>query len=136
MSDERIRSLERAWIAGDAAALVELIELRVRRSTPSAPEPSGDWTEVFSRVGLDYDDVREVYARHEEPGDLAEWSGVMLASLKDGRIVAASGWCDTTGWGCQDGSVCSAHESLTEAIAMGLTDVDRRNLLSAFSVDP
>lgn len=32
-----------------------------------------------------------------------EWSGGFLMRLKDGRYAYLTGWCDYTGWGCQDG---------------------------------
>lgn len=33
-----------------------------------------------------------------------EWSGGFLMQLKDGRFAYLTGWCDYTGWGCQDAS--------------------------------
>ena len=33
-----------------------------------------------------------------------EWSGGFLLALKDGRFAYVTGWCDYTGWGCQDGA--------------------------------
>lgn len=33
-----------------------------------------------------------------------EWSGGFLLKLKDSRFAYLSGWCDYTGWGCQDGT--------------------------------
>lgn len=33
-----------------------------------------------------------------------EWSGGFLMQLKDGRFAYLTGWCDYTGWGCQDGA--------------------------------
>jgi hypothetical protein len=32
-----------------------------------------------------------------------EWSGGFLCALKDGGYIYITGWCDYTGWGCQDG---------------------------------
>jgi len=32
-----------------------------------------------------------------------EWSGGFLLKMKDGRFAYVTGWCDYTGWGCQDG---------------------------------
>jgi|SRR6185437_10611336 len=50
------------------------------------------------------DDVVEILVIREEDGDWGEWSGQMLARLSDGRFIFCGGWCDTTGWGCQDGT--------------------------------
>jgi hypothetical protein len=33
-----------------------------------------------------------------------EWTGGFLLQMKDGRFAYVSGWCDYTGWGCQDGT--------------------------------
>jgi hypothetical protein len=37
-------------------------------------------------------------------GGATEWSGGFLLRLKDGRFAYLCGWCDYTGWGCQDGA--------------------------------
>lgn len=34
----------------------------------------------------------------------SEWSGGFLLKMKDGSFVYVTGWCDYTGWGCQDGT--------------------------------
>lgn len=34
---------------------------------------------------------------------VTEWSGGFLMRLIDGRFAYLTGWCDYTGWGCQDG---------------------------------
>jgi hypothetical protein len=47
-------------------------------------------------------DVKRVIAAYGVSGDYAEWSGGFLMELKDGRYCYLTGWCDTTGWGCQD----------------------------------
>jgi hypothetical protein len=33
-----------------------------------------------------------------------EWGGGFLMLLEDGRYAYLTGWCDATGWGCQDGA--------------------------------
>ena len=35
---------------------------------------------------------------------VTEWYGGFLLRLKDGRHAYVYGWCDYTGWGCQDGA--------------------------------
>lgn len=32
------------------------------------------------------------------------WQGGFLLALKDGSFAYLTGWCDYTGWGCQDGA--------------------------------
>ena len=50
------------------------------------------------------DAVDSVIAAFGDQGDYAEWTGGFLLKLKDGRYCFLQGWCDTTGWGCQDGT--------------------------------
>lgn len=38
------------------------------------------------------------------PEGYGSWEGGFLLALKDGRFAYVTGWCDTTGWGCQDGA--------------------------------
>ena len=77
----------------------------------------GDWSEVFSGGStgngrfqmvppgtpgdphVSLNDVKDVLYLYQLDGDWCEWEGAMVALLEDGRYVAASGWCDTSGWG-------------------------------------
>lgn len=50
---------------------------------------------VFTR-----EDVAEALHIYEDGGhSYAEWEGVVVVRLRDGRFAALSGWCDTSGWG-------------------------------------
>ncbi len=54
-----------------------------------------------------------------------EWSGGFLFSLNDGRFAYLTGWCDYTGWGCQDGADIyhfDARPTLDEVRAVAHTD--------------
>jgi hypothetical protein len=77
-----------------------------------------DFTESISRVGLDRAAIERVVAawgsgdgqgedaghcRWAEDG-VTDWSGGFLMRLRDGRYAYLTGWCDYTGWGCQDGA--------------------------------
>lgn len=65
---------------------------------------SYDFSESVSGAeGFGRDDIESVLAAWGRNGDYAEWSGGFLLKLKDGRVAYIEGWCDTTGWGCQDG---------------------------------
>ena len=46
---------------------------------------------------------RVVAAWGGSPSDYASWEGGFLLALRDGRFMYVTGWCDTSGWGCQDG---------------------------------
>jgi hypothetical protein len=47
---------------------------------------------------------RVIAAWGHSPDGYGSWAGGFLMELKDGRFAYLTGWCDTTGWGCQDGS--------------------------------
>ena len=63
-----------------------------------------DFSESLNRVEIKEDDVKRVTAAWGTEGDYAEWEGGFLMEMKDGRWCYVEGWCDTTGWGCQDGA--------------------------------
>jgi len=77
-----------------------------------------DFTESLDRVDLEPSTIERVMAawghsegmgedaghyRWSEDG-ASEWSGGFLMRLKDGHYAYLTGWCDYTGWGCQDGA--------------------------------
>lgn len=65
-----------------------------------------DFTESVERSKVEEKDIKHVKAAFggkccDQCG--SEWSGGFLMELKDGRWLYLTGWCDYTGWGCQDG---------------------------------
>lgn len=48
-----------------------------------------------------------------------------IGKIKDGRFLVCSEWSDTTGHGCQCNGVTTLHESLEDALLMGLSEEDR-----------
>lgn len=50
------------------------------------------------------DVARVVAAWGYSPEGGGSWTGGFLLAMKDGRGAYISGWCDYTGWGCQDGA--------------------------------
>lgn len=64
-----------------------------------------DINEALAEVGINKEDVSEiinVYATSPEG-----WGSMdidLVVELKDGRFAYFSAWCDTTGWGCRQGS--------------------------------
>lgn len=65
---------------------------------------SYDFSESVAQAeGFAWNDIEAAEAAWGEHGDYAEWTGGFLLRLKDGRYAYIEGWCDTTGWGCQDG---------------------------------
>ena len=63
-----------------------------------------DFTESLGRAGIALADIERVWAAWgHSPEDYGSWEGGFLLAMKDGRVAYVWGWCDTTGWGCQDG---------------------------------
>lgn len=77
-----------------------------------------DFTESVAQAdGFEMADIAKAIAAWGENGDYAEWFGGFLLHLKNGRFAYIEGWCNTTGWGCQDGVETwffDAHPALTE----------------------
>lgn len=77
-----------------------------------------DFTESLQRVTLERAQIKRVVAawgKGEGGGEDAghyrwsqesasDWSGGFLMELLDGTYAYLTGWCDYTGWGCQDGA--------------------------------
>lgn len=63
-----------------------------------------DFTESMDRVGINAEDIERCTLAWGRNGEYAEWDGGFVFELKDGRWGLVAGWCDTTGWGCQDGA--------------------------------
>lgn len=77
-----------------------------------------DFTESLSRVAVEQGDIAAVEAAwgkgdgqgsdagHFKWSDegVSDWAGGFLLRMKDGGYVYITGWCDYTGWGCQDGA--------------------------------
>jgi hypothetical protein len=63
-----------------------------------------DFTASLAKVGVQPADIARVLRAWGESGGGSEWSGGFTFALKDGRYAYLSGWCDYTGWGCQDGA--------------------------------
>jgi hypothetical protein len=71
-----------------------------------------------SREGanISREDIETVhYAWGYSPEGYGSWEGGFILELKDGRFATLTGWCDTTGWGCQDGVEVEYHLSLPDA---------------------
>lgn len=75
-----------------------------------------DFAETMRRVPIDLKRIRKVEAAWGHgtgqgtdaggygwaPTGASDWSGGFLLRY-DGGFIYVSGWCDYTGWGCQDG---------------------------------
>lgn len=64
-----------------------------------------DFSESLDRVSIDVADVESVLAAWGDGPGGSEWSGGFLLKMKSSPPFAyVTGWCDYTGWGCQDGA--------------------------------
>jgi len=71
-----------------------------------------DFTESLRVAGVELHQVEKVlygWGNVDEQGKCCnecggEWSGGFIFRMKDGRVGKVTGWCDYTGWGCQDGA--------------------------------
>lgn len=77
-----------------------------------------DFDETIKGCSIERSDIARVVAAWGEEGMCAEWSGGFLLELKSGKFVYVSGWCDTTGWGCQDGTDREDFDALPELSAL------------------
>lgn len=79
-----------------------------------------DFSESLDRESITPDKIKEVLAAWgnvEKDGACCdacggEWTGGFLLLLKDERYAYLSGWCDYTGWGCQDGINLTYYEEI------------------------
>lgn len=73
---------------------------------------TSDFYESMKLCGIDFLDIEKVqwaYGNIDDKGKCCEqcggeWSGGFAFIMKDGRHGVVEGWCDYTGWGCQDGA--------------------------------
>lgn len=77
--------------------------------------------------GVLNEDIEKVVAAHGQSTEgYGEWSGGFLLKLKDGQGYAyISGWCDTTGWGCQDGGSVQFYTIKPKLVDLYSGDWDR-----------
>lgn len=79
-------------------------------------------------VPIDCDDVLEVTDWWVERGDYAEIDMCAIMRLTKGRWATLEAYCDTTGWGCQDGGEISIGDDYQSIIYFGMGDQMRRRL--------
>lgn len=74
-----------------------------------------DFKESMDRTTITPDQIDSVIAAWGESNEgYAEWSGGFVMKLKNGHYAYLSGWCDTTGWGCQDGATLVQYDTLPD----------------------
>ena len=73
-------------------------------------------------------DVTACLAAWGEAGDMAEWSGGFLLGLTGERSAYLTGWCDATGWGCQDGIQAGVIGPIADAKKFMWPDGERHDI--------
>lgn len=71
-----------------------------------------DFTESLSVAGVPEQRVEHCSFAFGEQGCMAEWEGGFVCHTRSGKPwIFVFGWCDTTGWGCQDAAWVVEFES-------------------------
>ena len=84
-----------------------------------------DFTESLDRVNIDPGTIARVLAAWgESPEDFASWSGGFIMLTTDGRVAVLTGWCDTTGWGCQDGATLTFPDNASPPQSLSIDDAE------------
>lgn len=72
-----------------------------------------DFSETLGRASLSPAPKSVIAAWGISPEGWGSWSGGFLLELENNTVVYLEGWCDTTGWGCQDGVRDFAFDSVS-----------------------
>lgn len=77
-----------------------------------------DFTESIAG-NVELGTIKQVHAAWGESEEgYGQWSGGFLCELTDGSFAYITGWCDTTGWGCQDGNEVEFYRAKPELDAL------------------
>lgn len=83
-----------------------------------------DFDQTLKGTNIARTDIKRVVAAHGVTEQACcqncggEWSGGFLLEMKNGRFVYVHGWCDYTGWGCQDGTGRQDLDEMPELAAL------------------
>lgn len=77
-----------------------------------------DFTETIRLMDIEPESIERVmFAWGHSPEGYGSWEGGFVMHLHDSldhpvgaTHIYAFGWCDTTGWGCQDGAACAYYD--------------------------
>lgn len=97
---------------------------------------SEDFSESLDCVGIQPHQIERVVAawgKNEDDG--SQWAGGFLLKFRDGRIAYVTGWCDYTGWGCQDGAEVYYYDSRPDQVP-GPYGIDHLLISPEWGEDP
>jgi hypothetical protein len=96
---------------------------------PTVSEFRQEWGFLLEEPGAPFaDEIERVDAYWCTYGDLSETNVAALLALAGGSWAALVSWCDTTGYGCQDGTDWTVRATREEAISQGLDKESRGHL--------
>lgn len=87
---------------------------------------TSDFTESLLRVAIEPSEIARVVAawggspemdggrKGWSEDSVTDWRGGFVLALKNGRYAYVNGWCDYTGWGCQDGAHVQLYDAMPE----------------------
>lgn len=64
-----------------------------------------------------------------------DWRGGFLLLLRDGTYAYVTGWCDYTGWGCQDGVEVQRFDTKPDIASLTSEDIPAPGLVD-WDLDP
>lgn len=92
-------------------------EFRDNTGIPSfIPGYGAEWPDTSKAIGFDLADVTEVVFASEIDGDYGESDCNAIVRTADGWFWFVAAWCDSTGWGCQDGTSVTGPMDATRAL--------------------
>lgn len=120
-------------LAEESLALTSRFYTDLPNDPPNTYDLS-DYYHTLDLAGIVPETVRGVLAAWgRSPEGYGSWEGGFLLSLWDGKCAYVFGWCDTSGWGCQD-DVQIAHFN-AEVPPQQLVACDPRAPLAATAYD-
>lgn len=89
---------------------------------------TSDFDETLKGTNIERTDIQRVVAAYGVTEEACcndcggEWSGGFLLEMKTGKFAYVHGWCDYTGWGCQDGTGREDFDSLPDLQTLQATE--------------
>ena len=105
------------------------LENTATTTPPQIDEWLTEWGFLLTEPGAPaLGEITGIHAYWCSRGDLSETDMAALFALTGDRWAALVTWCDTTGYGCQDGTTWRVCATRDEAISQGLDLASRRML--------
>jgi len=83
-------------------------------------KPDYDLEECLGCAGVEKELVANVLAEVPGEADGPNWHAIV--KMVDGKFGYLTGWCDYSGWGCQDGGKLTITKTIKEAVNLAEDD--------------